>query len=191
MPYVVANAPAVFQEMMNKVLGILKRRAPVQEFIARGAEMEVHIDNFMLGTETAEDHMLLLRDFFSICEECSLRVKIEKCERLKRDLDYLGFQMGHGWWRPSSEKLEPLLSFTRRDDPVKGVKDIRSFVCAASFYRRQVKKLTFASAILTDLTKKNASWRWGDAEKKAFQDLKDKLKEVSVLGSLSRSTRSK
>ena len=90
--------------------------------------------------------------------------------------------MGHGWWRPSSSKLEPLLSFTIRDDPVKGVKDIGSFVGAANFYCRHVKNFTFASAILTDLIKKNASWRWGDAEKKAFQDLKGKLKEVSVLG---------
>ena len=87
MPYGVANAPAVFQEMMNKVFGILKRRAPVQELIARGAEMEVHIDDFMLGTETAEDHMLLLQEFFSACEQCSLRVKIERCELLKRELD--------------------------------------------------------------------------------------------------------
>ena len=39
----VANAPAVLQELMNKILYILRRRPLVQELISRGAEMEAHI----------------------------------------------------------------------------------------------------------------------------------------------------
>ena len=52
MPFGVANAPALFQELMNKILSILRRRPKVQEVISRGAQMEAHIDDVCLGTNT-------------------------------------------------------------------------------------------------------------------------------------------
>ena len=63
MPFGVANAPALFQELMNKILYILRCRPLVQELISRGAEMEAHIDDVSLGTNTQEDHVLLPGEF--------------------------------------------------------------------------------------------------------------------------------
>ena len=48
----VSNAPALFQDLMNKILYILRRRPLVQELICQGAEMEAHIDDVSLGTNT-------------------------------------------------------------------------------------------------------------------------------------------
>ena len=73
-PFGVANARALFQELMNKILYILRRR-PVQELISRGAELEAHIDDVSLGTNTKEDHVFLLRGFFIVCQENHLRIK--------------------------------------------------------------------------------------------------------------------
>ena len=77
MPFGLANAPALFQELMNKILYILRRRPLVQELISRGAEMEAHIDDVSLGANTKEDHVLLLREFFIVCQENHLRIKLE------------------------------------------------------------------------------------------------------------------
>ena len=52
MPFGVANGPALFQELMNKMLYIMRCRPLVQELISRGAEMEAHIDDVSLGTNT-------------------------------------------------------------------------------------------------------------------------------------------
>ena len=69
MPFGVANAPALFQELMNKILSILRRRPKVQELISRGAQMEAHIDDVCLGTNTQADHLILLGEFFAVCQE--------------------------------------------------------------------------------------------------------------------------
>ena len=80
MPFGVANAPALFQELMNKILSILRRRPKVQEFISRRARMEAHIDDVCLRTNTKEDHLILLGEFSAVCQENHTRLKLEKCE---------------------------------------------------------------------------------------------------------------
>ena len=69
MPFSVANAPALFQKLMNKILSSLRRRPKVQELISPDAKMEAHIGDVCLGTNTQEDHLLLLGDFFAVWQE--------------------------------------------------------------------------------------------------------------------------
>ena len=133
MPFRVANAPALFQELMNKIVYILRRRPLVQELISRGAEVEAHIDDVSLGTNTQEDHVLLLPEVFIVCQENHLRTKLEKCEFMKEEMEYLGFDVGYGWWKPAASKMQPLQDMQIRDDPKKGLHDLRSFVGACNF----------------------------------------------------------
>ena len=86
MPFVLANAPALFQELMNKILSILRRRPVVQELISRGAQIEAHIDDECLGTNTQEDHLILLGEFFAVCQETHTRLKLEKCEFMQETM---------------------------------------------------------------------------------------------------------
>ena len=88
MPFGVANPPAIFQELMVKILYILRRRPLVQELISRGAEMEAHIDDVSLGTNTQEDHVLLLREIFIVCQGNHLRMKLENREFMKEEMEY-------------------------------------------------------------------------------------------------------
>ena len=58
MPFRVGNAPAVFRELMNKVLYQLRSRPMAQELIERRAPMEAHNDEVCLGTNILEDHYI-------------------------------------------------------------------------------------------------------------------------------------
>ena len=69
MPFGVGNALALFQELINKILSILRRRPVVQELISWAAQMKAHIDDVCLGTNTQEDHLILLGEFFAVCQE--------------------------------------------------------------------------------------------------------------------------
>ena len=48
----VPNAPALFQELMNTILYILRRRPLVQELVSGGANMEAYMCDVSLGTNT-------------------------------------------------------------------------------------------------------------------------------------------
>ena len=192
MPFGVANAPALLQELMNKILSTLRRRPKVQELISRGAQMEAHIDDVCLGTNTQEDHLILWGQFFAVCQKNDRRLKLEKCEFKKKKkkcefmqetMQYLGFDIGYVWWTPAASKAKPLMDAkVRHEDPKKGLHDVRSFIGACNFYRRHIKKFTYTSAILTDLIKRSTTWRWGPQEQQAFDELKNNLANAKCLG---------
>ena len=109
MPFGVANAPVLFQELMNKILSILRRRPVGQELISRGDQMEAHINNVCLGTNTREDHLILLGELFAVCQENHTSLTLEKCEFMQETMQYPGFDIGYGWWTPAASKAEPLM----------------------------------------------------------------------------------
>ena len=183
MPFGVANAPALFQELMNNILSILRRRPLVQELISWGAQMEAHIDDVCLGTNTQDDHLSLLGEFFAVWQEDHTRLKLEKCEFMQETRQYLGFDIGYRWRTPAASKAKPLMDAkVRHEDPKKGLHDIRSFNGACNFYRRHIRNFSYTRAILTDLIKNTTTWRWGPQEQQAFDELKDKVANAKCLG---------
>ena len=156
----VAIAPALFQELMNKILSILRRRPKVQELISRGAQMEAHIDDVCLRTNTQEDHIILLGEFFAVGKVNQTRFKLEKCEFMQETVQYLGLDVGYGWWTPAASEAKLLIDAkVPHEDPKKGLHDIHNFIGACNFYRRHIKNFTYTSTILTDLIKKSITWR--------------------------------
>ena len=110
MPFCVPKIPARFQQLMNKILSILRRRPVVQELTFRGAQMEAHIDDECLGQYTQEDHLILLAEFFAVCQENHTRLKLEKCEFMQETMQYLGSDIGYRWWTPAASKSKPRTS---------------------------------------------------------------------------------
>ena len=78
--------------------------------------MEAHIHDASPGINTQEDHILLLREFFTVCQENHLRIKLEKCEFTREEKEYLGFDVGYCWWKPVASKMQPLQDMQIRDD---------------------------------------------------------------------------
>ena len=182
MTFGVANARALLQELMTKTLYILRRRPLVQELISPGAEMEAHIDDVSLGTNTQEDHVLLLRELFIVCQENNFRIKLEKCEFMKEEMEYLGFYVGYGWSKPATSQMQPLQDMQTRDDPRKALQDVRSFMDPCNFYRRHIHNFTHSSVPHTDLIKNTTPWRWTAREEECFQELKKKIASSNCLG---------
>ena len=102
---------------------------------------------------------------------------------MQESIQYLGFDIGCGWWSPAASKAKALMDANvRQEDPKKGLHDVRSFIGACNFYRRHIKKFTYISAIMTDLIKKSTTWRWGPQEQQALDKLKDKVVNTQCWG---------
>ncbi|GFW27615.1 retrovirus-related Pol polyprotein from transposon 412 [Trichonephila clavipes] len=61
------------------------------------------------------------------------------------------------------------------------VKQVQSFVQTCSWYRRYIPNFSQIAKPLTDLTKKNAMWKWGSEQEETFRYLKLKLASHTVL----------
>ena len=144
--------------------------------------MESHIDDLSLGTSTQDNHVLLLREAFIVCQETHLRIKLEKCEFMKEEMDYLGFDVGYCWWKPTASKMQPLQDMQIRVDPEEGLHDVRSILGACNFFRRHIHNFTYSSTPLTDLIKKTTPLRWIAREEECFQELKKKIASSNCLG---------
>ena len=78
---------------------------------------------------------------------------------MRETMQYLGFDIGYGWWTPAASKAKPLMDpKLQHGDPNKGLHDVHSFTGACNFYRRHIKNFSYTSAILTDLIKKSTTW---------------------------------
>ena len=143
MPFGVVNAPALFQQLMIKILYILRRRPLSQELVSRGRGTEAHIDDVSLGSNTQEDNILLLQQVFTVCQEKHLVIKFEKCEFMPEEIEYLGFDVGYCWWKPAASNVQPLQNMQIRDDPKKGLHNVWSFIAACSFYWHYIHNFTY------------------------------------------------
>ena len=74
-------------------------------------------------------------------------------------------------------KVEAILS---RQLPTT-VREIRSFLGLAEYYRRFVEGFSRLSGPLTALTQKNADFVWSDKCERSFQELKNRLTTTPVL----------
>ena len=93
MLFSLTNAPATFQQLKNQVVARMKLKPTVQALLKKGAVIEVYTDDVFLGTDDADDHLRLVEEFLRSCEECNTRVKLEKCEFMQEEIEYLGFQV--------------------------------------------------------------------------------------------------
>ncbi|GKF98263.1 putative reverse transcriptase domain-containing protein, partial [Tanacetum coccineum] len=74
-------------------------------------------------------------------------------------------------------KIEAVKNWTYPTTPTK----IRQFLGLAGYYRRFIKDFLKIAKSLTELTQKNKKYIWGKDQESAFQLLKQKLREASIL----------
>lgn len=76
------NAPAVFQRMMNPILGSLD-----------GNTAMVSLDDIISASRTVEEGIVKLNKILSALHAAGPTVNLKKCHFLKLKVDYLGFEI--------------------------------------------------------------------------------------------------
>ena len=166
MPFGLHSAPATFQRLLDSVLG------PELE-----PHVFVYLDDIIIASPTFGDHLKHLAEVFRRLRDAKLRLNPEKCQFCRSELQYLGHVVTRDGIHTDPKKISAVADWPAPTT----VRKIRQFVGMASWYRRFVPNFSTIVAPLTRLTGKNARWRWGEEEEKAFQALKSALTSAPIL----------
>ena len=101
----------------------------------------------------------------------------DKCEFLKDQVDYLGFEVSPRGIQASPDKAKAIIEWPRP----KNVHDVRSFLGLASYYRQFVRGFSEMSSPLTALTRAGVEWDGSQAQHQSFNRLKLALTTAPVL----------
>ncbi|XP_057816049.2 uncharacterized mitochondrial protein AtMg00860-like [Cryptomeria japonica] len=116
------------------------------------------------------------KEVFKLLKMHELYVKKEKCAFAQQEVLFLGHIVGHYQIHLDLEKLPEI----RNWEPLCNVHEVRHFLGLANYYRKFVGGYSRIASPLTDLLKKDRSWKWGVKKQSAFDALKEKLTKEPV-----------
>ena len=161
MPFGLKNAPAMFQRLMEVVLGdCYECSAP-------------YIDDVVVFSNSGEEHVQHLRCVLECFRKYGLTIKEAKCEWGKVKLEYLGHVIGGGELAVPAHRAAAMASYIRP----RTKKQLRSFLGAAGYYRQFVEGFARLSSVLTPSTSKAAPSivSWTVEGQEAFERIKVSL----------------
>ena len=177
MPMGLMSAPATFQWLMH---------ATMSDFMLQF--LLVSLDDFLVYSKTFDEHLEYLERLLQCVTETGLKLKLSKCQFLRRQVTYLGHTISAEGVSCEAGKVEAVQSWPTP----KTVTELRSFLGFASYYRRFIKAFTKIAGPLHDLVnessksakKKTASVSllWGPIHQAAFESMKRALTSAPVLG---------
>jgi len=166
MPFGLCNAGATFQRLMDVVMS--------------GLHLEVcliYLDDIILFSRTIEEHLERLLRVLGRLRTAGLKLKPEKCSLMQKSVTFLGHVVSGAGISTDPEKTRAVAQW-----PVPtSVKETKSFLGLASYYRRFIGNFAGIAAPLHALTKKDQAFIWSNEAHTAFLTLRNALISAPVL----------
>ncbi len=160
------NSPATFQWMMNDIF---------KDLIASGT-VTVYLDDILIMSKTKEEHRRITREVLKVLWKNKLFLKAEKCEFKTLETEHLRVIINEGSICMDPVKIAGIAAWPV---PTKKVQ-LQSFLGFTNFYQRFIRGYSKVVKPMMQLTG-NDPWKWGEAQQKAFEELKRLLAEEVVL----------
>ena len=164
--WALCNSPATFQRCMDSVLKNLIGRTCL-----------VYLDDIISFGTTFDETMHNLTLLFERLRDANLKLKPKKCHLFQHEVEYLGHVVS-----PEGIYTDPKkISAVRAWKTPQNLRDVRSFLGLASYYRKFIPRFSTVAYPLIRLTEKNVKFHWSDACQLAFDKLKVLLTTAPVL----------
>ena len=165
MPFGLANASGIFQQLMSIVLEGLENFSMA------------YLDDIIIFSSSVREHLQHLQAVFERLKSHGLKLKLPKCQFMNEETRYLGFVINKNGIKPDSNKIEVIRSMP---EP-KTVRQVRRFIGAIGQYRRFIPAFSSIATPLIELTKKHAKFKWSEESQRSFEALKDQLTAIPLL----------
>ena len=166
MPFGLKTAPATFQRLMDRF------RSGLGDVLVL-----IYLDDLIVLSETFQDHLDDLKKIFIRLRQFKLQANRDKCNFVCTEVKYLGHLITSEGIKMNPEKISAILNMSAP----KNVRQCLSFLQTCSWYRRFIADFAAISKPLSDLSKKNATWKWTTHEQSAYDKLKELLTTAPVL----------
>lgn len=160
MPFGLCNAPAVYQRMMQDILGGLLWR-----------ECLVYLDDVLIFGRTFQEHAERLERVVKRLFDAGLLLKAKKCNFASTKTTFLGHVVSAGGLSPDPAKVDKIKNFPQP----RTAKELRAFLGLGSYYRRYIEGFAQIAAPLYKLTEKIADFVWTPTENAAFDLIRSKI----------------
>jgi len=164
MPFGIANAPAIFQRIMDQVI------PGIPNCIA-------YLDDILVTGVNEEEHFKTLEMVLSKLGEFGLRCNMDKCLFFQDQVSYLGYIISKSGKQPDPKRIEAIQKLPTPAD----VKRVEAFIGKLNYYGKFIPKFSDLCAPLNRLRKKHEKWKWTHECQQAFNTLKQQLSEATIL----------
>nr|XP_027124566.1 uncharacterized protein LOC113741264 [Coffea arabica] len=166
MPFGLCNAPATFQMCMISIFS---------EYVER--IIEIFMDDFSVYGDSFDDCLDNLTLILKRCIETNLVLNWEKCHFMVEHGIVLGHVVSSRGIEVDKAKIDVISALPY---PVT-VREVRSFLGHAGFYRRFIKDFSKIGAPLFRLLQKDVSFEFNEECKEAFEKLKKLLTSPPII----------
>ncbi|KAL5574187.1 hypothetical protein UlMin_023784 [Ulmus minor] len=166
MPFGLCNAPGTFQRCMMSIFSDM-----VERFL------EIFMDDFSVFGSSFDECLHHLKLVLVRCKEKNLVLNWEKCHFWVKKGIVLGHIVSQKGIEVDKSKVDLISSLP----PARTVKEIRSFLGHAGFYRRFIKDFSKVSRPLCSLLAKDTPFVFDDSCIQAFDKLKHLLTSTPII----------
>ncbi len=160
------NAPATFQTMMTDIF-----RPFLFDFVV------VFLDDILVFSNTLDEHLRHLESVFEVLRQHKLYAKPPKCTFGASEVKFLGHIISGDTIRADPAKLECVAAWAQPT----GVREVRTFLGFANYFRRFIADFASVAAPLESLLRQGVRFSWGDQHQAAFDGLRTRLLSAPVL----------
>ena len=170
MPFGLANAPAVFQRVMQRMLHGLNAEVGT-EFVS------VYIDDILIFSKTLEEHLYHIEVVLRRIRTTGLKLKPSKCSFVREEVEYLGHIITPDGLRVNPSKVAAMVEFPTPTS----LQSLRQFLGLVSYYRKFIAGFAAIAQPLHSLTRKGVEFQWSDECEMSFSELKNRLSSAPIL----------
>jgi len=166
MPLGLCNAPATFQRLVSNTLQSLGTQ-----------QWDAFLDDLIIWGKTEEEHAANVEAVLAKLQQAKLFCRPSKCFFFQRQVPYLGHTVSARGIEVDAKKVDAI-----RNWPIPTTQtELLSFLGAANFYCRFIRRFAHIALPLTRLLKKDQPYLWGPAQQAAFVALQNALTTTPVL----------
>ncbi|KAL5554521.1 hypothetical protein UlMin_041922 [Ulmus minor] len=166
MPFGLKNAGATYQRLVNKMF---KQQI--------GKTMEVYVDDMLVKSLKADEHIDNLRESFEVLREYKMKLNPAKCAFGVTSGKFLGFMVNHRGIEANPAKIQALLDM---ESPRK-VKEVQSLTGRVAALNRFISRATDKCQPFFRALRKGKDFLWTAECEQSFQELKAYLGRPPLL----------